>query len=89
MSQPHLCRIGDVCTRAGRKKSSIYQAIQRGEFPAPIKRGPRMALWPQHEVDAVLAAEIRGAGEEELRELVGELAAQRATFNANSLNVTE
>lgn len=36
-------------------RSSLYEAIERGEFPAPIKRG-RSSFWPVNEVRMALAA---------------------------------
>lgn len=36
-------------------RTSLYEAIQRGEFPAPIKRG-RSTFWPVEEVRRALEA---------------------------------
>lgn len=36
-------------------RTSLYEAIDRGEFPAPIKRG-RASFWPVAEVRKALAA---------------------------------
>ena len=85
MHHPELIRISDVCAQTGRKKTSIYNLIGKNLFPKPLRFGPRMARWPRHEVDGVLAAMIRGASDDEIRELVVELAEQRATFGASTL----
>lgn len=34
-----------VISVAGKSRSSIYAAIQKGEFPAPIRIGPRAVAW--------------------------------------------
>jgi hypothetical protein len=39
-------------------RSSLYEAIDRGEFPAPIKRG-RASFWPVDEVRKALEAMAR------------------------------
>ena len=36
-------------------RTSLYEAIERGEFPVPIKRG-RSSFWPVDEVRMALAA---------------------------------
>lgn len=39
-------------------RTSLYKAIERGEFPAPIKRG-RSTFWPVDEVRKALEAMAR------------------------------
>lgn len=74
-----------VSKRTGSSRSKLYADISRGLFVPPIKRGPKTALWPSHEVDQIIAAEIRGATEDELRELVTKLTEMRANFSVNTL----
>lgn len=40
-----LLKLPAVKSMAGKSRSSIYAAIQKGEFPAPIKIGPRAVAW--------------------------------------------
>ncbi|MEA3641351.1 MAG: AlpA family transcriptional regulator, partial [Lamprobacter sp.] len=54
--------------------------ISAGLFPHPIALGARAAAWPEHEVEAVLAAQIRRESNEQLRVIVNDLEAKRATF---------
>lgn len=76
-----LIRLERLTERRGRSRSQTYVDIKRGTFPPPIHVGERgLAVWPAHEVDAVLRAEIGGASAEELRTLVQELVTQRATL---------
>ncbi len=57
-------------------RTSLYEAIERGEFPAPIKRG-RSSFWPVDEVRQALSqiAE-RGRAETKAKPTATELAGQ-------------
>jgi prophage regulatory protein len=52
MSQPNidiLIKLPEVCRQAGFGKSTIYELIAAGAFPAPTKLG-RYSRWSQLEV---------------------------------------
>lgn len=40
-----LLKLPEVISLAGKSRSSIYAAIQKGEFPAPVRIGPRAVAW--------------------------------------------
>lgn len=63
----------DVWRRRGKGRTQHYADIERGVFPTPILIGGRATAHPKHETDAVLAAQMAGANEDELRALVREL----------------
>ena len=65
-----ILRLPVVIQRTGRSRSSIYQDVQRGFFPKPIKLGPRSIGWPEIEVDAIVDARIAGESEDDIHELV-------------------
>lgn len=44
-----LIKLPEVCRQAGFSKSTIYELIAAGAFPAPLKLG-RYSRWSQHEV---------------------------------------
>ncbi|KAF1717913.1 transcriptional regulator [Pseudoxanthomonas yeongjuensis] len=46
-----LIRLPEVIARCGVGRTTIYEMINRVEFPAPVKIGPRSSAWPQNEVD--------------------------------------
>ena len=46
-----IFRLQEVISRTGRSRSSIYADIERGEFPKPIKLGPRAVGWLEVEID--------------------------------------
>ena len=49
-----LCRIG---------RSALYRNMRQGDFPLPIKIGPRAVRWRESEIEAYLASRPRATGE--------------------------
>jgi prophage regulatory protein len=45
-------RIRDVVCKTGLPKASVYCAISKGEFPAPLKLSERCVGWYEAEVEA-------------------------------------
>jgi prophage regulatory protein len=68
-----ILRIKGVIERLGKSRSPIYADIQAGVFVRPVKLGERAAGWPEHEVEQIIAARIRGDNDEALRKLVRRL----------------
>lgn len=64
--------------RRARCKPKNYKDISDGLLTPPIKLGARCSVWPEHEINALLAAEIRGASQDEIRALVNKLVADRS-----------
>lgn len=71
-------RAKDARAQFGIATSTFYDWQQRGLCPPGIPLGVRSVGWPQHELDALVAARIRGASEDEIRALVRDLMAARA-----------
>ena len=44
-------RLPEVIDRTGYRRTSIYEKISAGTFPAPIKLGPRVVAWVSEEID--------------------------------------
>ncbi|MDI1267801.1 MAG: AlpA family transcriptional regulator [Polaromonas sp.] len=62
-AQPErLLRLPDVEALVGLRKSSIYDAVKRGEFPAPVKLSRRAVCWPASAIDAWITERITAAG---------------------------
>lgn len=72
-----LLRLPAVLERRGTSQSSHYSDIQLGLWPPGVKLGARSVAWPESEVDEMLAATVRGATQDELREIVRELLVAR------------
>jgi prophage regulatory protein len=47
-----LLRQKEVIERLGMARSPFLRMVDRGEFPKPVKIGPKLNHWPEHEVDA-------------------------------------
>lgn len=50
-----VLRIGETTTKAGMSRSSLYEAVKAGTFPAPLKLSKRSSGWLESEVNAWLA----------------------------------
>ena len=70
-------RIPAVLKRRGVSRSAHYADIKAGRFPRPVAIGLRAVAHPDYEVDALNAATIAEASEDEIRALVLKLEAAR------------
>ena len=75
-----LLRLPAVIERTGRPESTLYLDMEKGLFPRQIKIGAYSVAWPDHEVDAIVAARIAGMSDDQIRELVRKLHKARAAF---------
>ena len=64
--------------RRNEAKATTYLRIKQGLLTPPVKLG-RSSAWPEAEIEAINAAIIKGASEDEIRALVKELLAARAS----------
>jgi prophage regulatory protein len=46
-----LIRIKEVLRICGKSRSSVYEAIQKGEFPKPVKLRGRSSGWIRSEIE--------------------------------------
>ncbi|MBL8445442.1 MAG: AlpA family transcriptional regulator [Zoogloeaceae bacterium] len=53
-----ILRRKQVETRTGLSRSTIYDRIRAGTFPAPVSLGAKAVGWLEHEIDAWLAGRI-------------------------------
>ncbi len=67
----------DVLLREGFANSTLYDSIKRGTHTRPVALGPNSSGWPEHEVDLLMAARMAGKSDDEIRDLVNRLHAQR------------
>lgn len=75
---PTLLRLDRVIERRGRQRAQTYVDIRRGVLTPPVHVGERgLSVWPAHEIDTLIRAEVSGATADELRDLVQQLIAQR------------
>jgi prophage regulatory protein len=45
-----LIRLKEVLAICGKSRSSVYEAIKKGEFPSPVKLRGRSSAWVKSEV---------------------------------------
>ena len=51
-------RLPEVINRTGYRRTSIYEKIAEGTFPAPIKLGPRAVAWVSEEIEEWMDARV-------------------------------
>lgn len=62
-AQPErLLRLPEVESLVGLRKSSIYDAMKRGDFPPPVKLSRRAVCWPASAIDFWIAERIKAGG---------------------------
>ena len=69
-----------VLERIGLSRSTLHNRIQKGLWCPPISLGERAVGFLEHETDELIAAYINGYSSDQLRELVINLVAERATL---------
>ena len=50
-NQKIFIRLPEVIKRTGYRRTSIYEKIAEGTFPAPIKLVPRAVAWVSEEIE--------------------------------------
>ena len=58
----HLLRRGEVETRTGLARTTIYRLMRAGQFPEPVQIGPRAVRWPASEIATWVANRPRSHG---------------------------
>ena len=57
-TKKNFIRLPEVISRIGYKRTSIYEKIAEGTFPAPIKLGPRAVAWVSEEIEEWMDARV-------------------------------
>jgi predicted DNA-binding transcriptional regulator AlpA len=77
-------RLPAVLERRAKSRSVFFREVDAGLCTPPVKIG-RNAVWPRHEIDALMAAELNSATPTQMTQLVTELVAQRKALMPISL----
>ncbi|MFA1667573.1 helix-turn-helix transcriptional regulator [Chromobacterium piscinae] len=56
--QTIFMRLPEVISTCGLSRSSVYDAIKRGSFPAPVSLGGKSVAWLSSEIDVWMAGRI-------------------------------
>lgn len=51
-------RLPEVISQCGLSRSTVYDAIKQGRFPAPVPLGPKRVAWLSTEIDSWMAERI-------------------------------
>lgn len=54
-------RLPEVLALCGKSRSSIYAAIKKGEFPAPVKLSTRSSAWIRSEIVAWAESRVKAS----------------------------
>lgn len=54
-------RLPEVVALSGKSRSSIYAAIKKGEFPAPVKLSIRSSAWIRSEIAAWAESRVKAS----------------------------
>ena len=77
-----ILRFPNVRTKLGLSRSSIYDLVSKKLLPRPVRLGQRIVGFPENELEAVIAARIAGADDEQIRALVSKIHANRNNISA-------
>jgi prophage regulatory protein len=58
-NEPTLLRRPQVQQRTGLSRSTLYQYIKDGEFPASVQLGPRAVGWLESDVSDWITARVK------------------------------
>lgn len=58
-----LLKRHDVEKRCKISRSAIYRLMRTGQFPEPIRIGPRAVRWPESEIEAWIESRPRATGD--------------------------
>jgi len=51
-------RLPSVIDKVGLSRSQIYKLIQRGDFPKPVKIGPKISVWIEEKLEMWMDAQV-------------------------------
>ena len=72
----------NVLDAIGFKPSAAFEQVNAGLLPPPISYGARSKRYLSDEIQAVVEARAGGASDAQIKALVQQLVASRATFGA-------
>lgn len=74
-----LLRLVPVLGLTGASRSTHYAQIKDGLMTASVQLSVHSVAWPEHEILAINSARIAGKSDDEIRQLVTKLMADRKT----------
>ncbi len=77
-----LLDLNETLRRRRKSRAAHYRDQKQRLFPQGVKVGKRAVAWPAHEVDEILAAQLAGVTDDELRRLVTNIEDARKGINS-------
>jgi prophage regulatory protein len=74
-----LLDLNETLRRRRKSRAAHYRDQKQKLFPQGVKVGKRAVAWPAHEVDEILAAQVAGVTETQLKNIVKKLESKRKT----------
>lgn len=75
-----LRRCQDARAVFGVSTATFYEWIEKGLMTRGVALGARAVAWPRHELEQIAAARIAGKSESDIKALVQDLVAARASL---------
>ncbi|MDP3743475.1 MAG: AlpA family phage regulatory protein [Methylotenera sp.] len=72
-----LLKLHGVLNLTATSRSTHYQYIKQGLMVPPVSQGVQAVAYPEHEIQAIIAARIAAKSDDEIRTLVADLVKQR------------
>lgn len=76
-----LLKLPQVLEQTAKARSTHYNDIKAGLMTPTVSLGVNSVAWPEHEISAINAARIAGKSDDEIRQLVARLVADRKTID--------
>ena len=58
-SETRILRLPEVLARVGLGRSTVYQLMAAGDFPASVRLTPNSVGWRSDDIDAWIASRVR------------------------------
>ncbi|WP_429207135.1 helix-turn-helix transcriptional regulator [Massilia sp. UYP11] len=62
MGEVRFIRLKEVLAKCDKSRSSVYDAVKKGDFPKPVKLQGRSSAWIKSEVEQWAVECIRASG---------------------------
>jgi len=72
-----LLKLPSVLGLTATSRTTHYALIKDGLMTAPVSLGVHSVAWPEHEISRLVAARIAGKSDEEIKQLVLSMMAER------------
>ncbi|MDO9234270.1 MAG: AlpA family phage regulatory protein [Methylotenera sp.] len=72
-----LLKLHGVLALTATGRSTHYLYIKQGLMVPPVSQGVQAVAYPEHEIQAIIAARIAGKSDDEIRSVVADLVKQR------------